>query len=397
MQRTYWTVMICGATILTIAVGMRASFGLFLLPISFDLAISREMFAFGIALQNLLWGAASPFTGLLADRYGEGRTAAAGGIVYGAGLLVLATSTGATGMLAANVLIGFALAATGFATVFGAVARATPPERRSFAMGLVSAGGSFGQFAMVPLAHVAIDGWGWVTALLLMAGFAFTIAPLAAGIGNASALGAKAVSQRWSDALAEAGGHRGFWLLTAGFFVCGFQVVFVGVHLPAYLADRGLDGWVAAWALAIVGLFNIVGTLGAGWLGGRYRKKYLLAGIYFARAMVFLVFMITPLSPASVLIFAAVLGLLWLSTVPLTSGLVAQIFGPAYMSMLYGIVFFGHQVGSFFGAWLGGYVFDLYGSYDPVWWMCVALGLAATLLHWPIPDRPVERLAARPA
>jgi predicted MFS family arabinose efflux permease len=260
------------------------------------------------------------------------------------------------------------------------------------ALGIVAAGGSFGQFTMVPYGQAFLEGYGWEVALLVLAATALIMVPLSWGVAGQKSEGGGPQSLR--DALDEALRHRGFWLLTAGFFVCGFQVVFVGTHLPAFLADQAMPAWLGGWALALVGLFNIVGTYACGALGQRYRKKYVLAWLYIARSAAFIVFLAMPLSNASVLLFASVLGLLWLGTVPLTGGLVAQIFGPTYMSMLYGIVFFSHQIGSFLGAWLGGKLFDMTGSYDAMWLICVALGFAAAVLHWPIADRPVPRLSA---
>ena len=393
MRRSYWTVIVCGGLILTIAVGMRTTLGLFLKPIVFDLDVSREMFALGIAIQNLLWGFATPFSGAWADKSGTGRALAAGAVSYVAGLAMMALASGPATLILANVLIGLGLSCVAFTVVMGAVGRSAPPELRSWAMGMVAAAGSFGQFALVPYAQELLEGFGWSTALLVLAATSLLMIPLAAGVAGHQADHRAQAAQSIRAALREAFAHRGFLLLVAGFFVCGFQVVFVGTHLPAFLADRAMPTWLGAWALALVGLFNIVGSYMAGWLGGHYRKKYLLAGLYLARSAVFLLFLALPMSETSVLLFGAALGLLWLGTVPLTSGLVAQIFGPTYLSMLYGIAFMSHQVGSFFGAWLGGLAYDLLGSYDAMWWICVALGVAAAALHWPIADRPVARPA----
>lgn len=392
-RQTYWTVVICAATIMTLTMGLRQSFGLFLKPMSVDLGFGRETFGMAVALQNLMWGAVSPFAGAAADKYGSVRVVVAGALFYAAGLAVMATSSGGFELMAGNLLIGLALGSAGLSVLLGVVGQVAPPEKRSMALGLTSAGGSFGQFAVVPFGHLLIDASGWSMALVVMAAMALLIVPLARGVAVPQRHAGAGREQTLREALDEAFRHRGFWLLTAGFFVCGFHVVFVATHLPAFLADRGLPTWVGAWTLALVGLFNIVGSYGAGWLGGLYSKKNLLALIYLSRAGVFLLFILMPLTPASVLLFGAGLGLLWLGTVPLTSGLVAHIFGPRYMSMLYGIVFFSHQVGSFMGAWLGGYAFDATGSYDAMWWLSVALGLAAAALHWPIRERPVPRLA----
>lgn len=394
VQRGFWLAVVCGALILTLATGLRATFGLFLKPISFDLTISRELFGFGIAVQNLLWGAASPFLGAIADKYGTGRVIAAGALCYAAGLLAIGYATSGTEVILGNVLVGIALAGSGFSVVLGAIGRAAPPEKRSMALGIITAGGSFGQFAMVPYAHVLMEALDWRMAMIGLAITALVMLPLIQPVTTVSSVAPAGRPQSLQQALAEAFRHQGFWLLTAGFFVCGFQLVFVATHLPAFLADRGLPTWVGAWTLALVGLFNIVGSYVCGMLGGRYSKKNLLALVYALRSFVFLLFMVMPLSEYSVLLFGALLGLLWLGTVPLTSGLVAYIFGPAYMSMLYGVVFFSHQIGSFLGAWLGGYFYDVLGSYDAMWWICVALGFAAAALHFPIVERPVPRLAA---
>ncbi|HSE77966.1 MAG TPA: MFS transporter [Alphaproteobacteria bacterium] len=392
MRRSYWVVIICGALVLTLSTGLRQTLGLFLKPMTFDLDVSRELFSFGIALQNILWGAAGPFAGAIADKYGTGRTLVGGGLLYAGGLLAMGLAAGAFEIVLGSALIGLGLSGVGFTVILGAVGRAAPPERRSMALGIVAAGGSFGQFVMVPYGQAFLEVYGWEVALLVLAATALIMVPLSWGVAGQKSVGGGPQSLR--DALDEAMRHRGFWLLTAGFFVCGFQVVFVGTHLPAFLADQAMPAWLGGWALALVGLFNIVGTYTCGALGQRYRKKYVLAWLYIARSAAFIVFLAMPLSNASVLLFASVLGLLWLGTVPLTGGLVAQIFGPTYMSMLYGIVFFSHQIGSFLGAWLGGKLFDMTGSYDAMWWICVALGFAAAVLHWPIADRPVPRLAA---
>jgi predicted MFS family arabinose efflux permease len=397
VQRGFWLAVACGALILTLATGLRATFGLFLKPVSVDLGVSREFFGFGLALQNLLWGAASPFLGSIADKYGTGRVIAFGALCYVAGLAVMGYATSGELMIIGNVLIGVALAGSGFSVVLGAIGRAAPPEKRSVALGIITAGGSFGQFAVVPYAHILIEALDWRMALIGLALTALIMLPLIPAVTKVHSVQPAGVPQTLRQALSEAMVHKGFWLLTVGFFVCGFQVVFVATHLPAFLADRGMPTWVGAWTLALVGLFNIIGSYSCGWLGGRYSKKNLLALLYTLRSLVFILFMVMPLSEYSVLLFGALLGLLWLGTVPLTSGLVAYIFGPAYMSMLYGIVFFSHQVGSFLGAWLGGYFYDVFGSYDAMWWICVALGFAASLLHFPIAEHPVPRLSAAPA
>jgi MFS family permease len=386
-----WTVVACGAAILSLAIGCRQAMGLFLPPMTLDIGVGREVFGFAMAVSNIMWGIVAPFGGALADRYGTGRVVAAGGLLYALGLVVMGFANSGADLILGSFLIGTGLAGAGFSGVMGAVGRAAPAEKRGMALGIVAAGGSFGQFAIVPYSEALISGFGWAAALLYLAATAAIMVPLARGVAGYQASAAAQGSQSMGAALREAMAHRGFVLLTAGFFVCGFQVVFVGTHLPAYLADKSMPSWLAAWALALVGLFNIIGSFGSGMLGDRFRKKYVLSLIYFLRSVVFLVFLAMPLTETSTLIFAAALGLLWLGTVPLTSGLVAQIFGPTYMSMLYGIVFLSHQVGSFFGAWLGGWMFDRLGSYDAMWWISVALGLIAAALHYPIPDRPIQR------
>ncbi|MCM0020744.1 MAG: MFS transporter [Tagaea sp.] len=389
----FMVVLICGALVLTVLMGLRQSMGLFLKPMTIDLGVGREVFALGLAISNLLWGLAGPFAGMLADKYGTGRAVLIGGVFYVLGFLALAEAQDGTLIYVGNLLQGFAMAGAGFSIILGAVGRAAPPEKRSWALGIVSAGGSFGQFAFVPYADFFLRGFDWRFALVALAITALTILPLARGLAGYAAPPAARGAQTAGQALKEAMGHSGFWLLTIGFFVCGFQVVFVAVHLPAYIADKGLESWSAAYALALVGLFNIVGTYTAGVMGTKGVKKKLLAYIYLGRSAVFIAFLLTPVSEVTVMIFGAALGLFWLSTVPLTSGLVAQIFGTTWMSMLYGIVFFSHQIGSFLGAWLGGIFFDMYGNYDLVWGMCVALGFVAAALHWPIKDAPMPRLA----
>jgi len=393
-KSSYLTVLICGSLVLTVMMGLRNTLGLFMKPMTIELGAGREVLAFGLAVSNLLWGAAGPFAGAISDKFGTSRAILVGGLLYAAGFWALSAAVDGTLIMVGNVLQGFAMAGAGFSIILGAVGRAAPPEKRSLALGIVAAGGSFGQFAFIPYAQVILDAVGWREALFVIALTALTLLPLAYGLRGLAAPPSAQSQQTLRAALKEAFGHSGFWLLTIGFFVCGFQVVFVGVHLPAYVADKGLPGWVGAWALALVGLFNIVGTYTAGVLGQTKRKKYLLAGIYIGRSLVFIVFLMVPISEASVIVFGAMLGLLWLSTVPLTSGLVAQIFGTTYMSTLYGIVFFSHQIGSFMGAWLGGKMFDLYGSYDIVWGLCVVTGFVAAALHWPLRDAPQARLTA---
>jgi MFS family permease len=390
--RTPTVILVSGGLILMLALGTRQSFGLFLRPMSMDLGWGREAFSFAIALQNLVWGCAMPFAGAIADRYGAGRVLVAGGIAYGAGLIAMAYSTTPLGFnLAAGLLVGFGLACTGFGVVMAVVARAFPPEKRSVAVGIVGAAGSFGQFAMLPWAQAMISGFGWLNALLVFACMAFIMVPLGAALAGRNAAESES-EQSIGAALAEATRHSGFWLLTGSFFVCGFQTIFVMTHLPAYLVDKGLSPAQGMTALAVIGLFNIVGSYGCGALGGRYSKRLLLAWIYAIRAVAIGIFIAVPLTAAGAYLFAAVLGLTWLGTVPLTNSLVGQIFGVKFLSTLFSISFLGHQLGAFIGAWAGGAVFDLTSSYLPVWTAAIALSVVAAALCIPINER-----ALRPA
>ncbi|HEX5080369.1 MAG TPA: MFS transporter [Geminicoccaceae bacterium] len=395
MPRAALTAIGAGSFVVLLSFGIRSSFGLFLQPMSMDLGSGREVFALALALQNLVWGAAQPFVGMLADRFGVARTVAAGGFLYALALYLMASAASAFDLnVSAGLLIGLALGGTGFGVVLAAVGRAVPAEARSTALGLTTAIGSFGQFVMPPLGQALISGHGWQTTLMLLALCALLMIPAAGGLRSPRTGARTQDTQTLRGALREARHHAGYLYLTAGFFVCGWHLAFISVHLPAYLADAGISAGVAAWCLALVGLFNVIGSYAAGVLGGRLSKKYCLSFLYAARAVLILVFITVPLSVGSALIFSAVMGLLWLSTVPLTSGLVAQIFGPRYMATLFGIVFLSHQIGSFLGVWLGGYLYDTYGSYDLIWWLSIALGLVAALLHWPIDERAVARLRA---
>ena len=394
--RTPVVILLAGTVVLILAFGIRTSFGIFMVPISENMGWGREVFGFSMAMQNLLWGAAQPFAGAISDRWGSGRVIASCGALYVLGLLVMAGAATPLGMTTGvGIVIGIALSGTGFPVVLAVIARSVPEEKRSLYLGLGSAGGSSGQVLMVPIAHGLLGSMDWTVALLVLAAMAAVMVPLAAALaGNPNAGVSPAVKkQSIGEAIREAGGHRGYWLLNAGFFVCGFHVAFVATHLPAYIIDKELAVGYGTAALTLVGFGNIIGSWLSGVLGGRYSKRYLLSALYFARAAVFFIFIMLPVTPASVIAFSFSLGLLWLSTVPLTSGLVAQIFGPRYMATLFGIVFFSHQIGSFLGAWLGGYFYDLTGTYEVVWWLSVALGIFAGLIHWPIDERPVARLA----
>lgn len=395
MKRTGW-VIFSAAAIVTIAMGVRQAFGLFLPDMSTDLGIGRSSFGLSLALQNLLFGLAQPFVGALADRHGAGRVVAGGTLLYAAGLLAASVAGDAIGLhLSFGLMVGMALSATTFVVVLGAVGRVVTPERRSMAFGIVTAGGSLGQFLVVPAGQLLIGELGWRIALVALAGLIAVMLALAVGVSGKPATNGPQGSgdgQTLRQALGEAAGNRGFWLLNAGFFVCGFHVAFIATHFPAYLTDKGLGLAIGANALALVGLFNIFGSYLFGVWGGRWSKKGLLAALYAARAVVMIAFLAAPLSPVSALLFAAAMGFLWLGTVPLTSGLVGQIFGMRYLSTLYGIVFLGHQLGSFCGAWIAGLMFDWTGSYDSIWVASVALGFIAALLHLPISEQPVARL-----
>ena len=396
--RTPAMVLLCGGIIVTLSMGLRHGFGLFLQPVTTELSLTRQSFAFALGIQNLMWGLAQPFVGMIADRFGAGRVLAIGAVMYVAGLVFMSLAESAIGLsMSAGVLIGLGLSGTTFSIVFGAVGRAVAPAFRSKALAIVGAAGSFGQFVMVPGTHALIAAMGWSGALLILAAMAALMVPLANGLAEyrqgASHSGGR--QQSIMQALREAFAHNGFKLLTLGYFVCGFQVVFIGVHLPSYIIDKGLSAKNGMIALALIGLFNVIGSYSWGSMGAYYTKKNLLSLIYLLRAVVISIFLIVPISPMSVYLFAAGIGLLWLGTVPLTSAVVAQIFGVKYLSMLSGFVFLSHQLGSFVGAWLGGYLFDKTGSYQLVWLIAIALSLMAALANWPIDERPVERLRTR--
>ncbi len=383
-----------GSLVLLLSMGIRHGFGLFLQPMSLEHGWGREVFSLAIALQNIVWGLAQPFTGMIADRFGAGRVVFVGALLYAAGLWLMSTAgTPGALYLSSGLLIGLGLSGTTFSVVFGVIGRYTTPEKRSMALGIAGAVASFGQFAMVPGSQALIASGGAMFALMVLAVVALLMAPCAAALAEDPSSHPHAVHQTIGQALREAAGHRGFWLLLLGFFTCGFQVVFIGSHLPAYLVDGGLTARDGMLALAMVGLFNIVGSFGAGYFGSRYSKKNLLALIYFARTAAVTMLLVLPLTSATAIAFGIVMGLLWLGTVPLTNGVVAQVFGVQHLAMLSGFVFFSHQVGSFLGAWLGGWLFDRTGSYDVVWIICAALGIVAGLLNLPIDERPVTRTA----
>ena len=391
--RTPGVVLICGALVLSISLGVRHAFGLFLWPMSSDLGWSREVFALAIATQNLVWGLTQPFAGRLADRYGAGWIVFGGALLYAIGLYMMSQSlTELVLFISAGVVIGIGLSGTTFPVVFGVISRALPAGKRSWAMGVSMSVGSLGQFVLLPGSDALISGVGWSEALLLLAALSLLMLPLSGALMEPQArMGRQALPVR--QVLDEAVRHRGFWLLSFGFFVCGFQVVFIATHLPAFMTDGGLDATSGAMALALIGLFNIAGSYLAGFWGGRVSKPALLSAIYAARLGVIAIFLMFPLSEWSAYTFAIAMGLLWLSTVPLTNGTVATIFGVANMSMLGGVVFLFHQLGAFLGGWLGGYLYDIAGSYDIVWMIAMGLSVVAALLNLPIKERPVPRLA----
>lgn len=383
-----------GVICLILAMGIRQSFDIFLTPIAIDLQVGRQVFGMAIALQNLLWGLAQPFSGAIADKFGAAWVMIAGGVIYALGVGLAAFATDPLELnFTLGVLVGLALAGTTYGTVLGAVGRVVPPEKRSLAFGACTAAGSFGMFAVVPGAHALLDAFAWRDAFIVLAISVSLLVPLAFGFRESDrriAIGSG--GQTIMTALVEARTHSGYWLLNAGFFVCGFHVAFVATHLPAYLADHGLSPSVSAWSLAMIGLFNIFGSYLFGALGGRYRQKWVLAAIYLARAVVITLFLLMPLSGASAIAFGAGIGFLWLGTVPLTSGLVARVFGVRYLSMLYGVVFASHQLGAFLGAWGGGWAYDVLGSYEMIWLASIALALFAAAVHIPIRDQPLPRL-----
>ena len=386
-------VLICGAMIVTLSMGVRHGFGLWLQPITQAQGWSRETFAFAIAIQNLVWGCTGIFAGMLADRFGAFRVIIGGALLYACGLWGMAhAGSPLLFALSCGALIGSAQAGTTYAIIYGVIGRNVSVERRSWAMGVAAAAGSFGQFLMVPVEGWLINSLGWQEALVALALAALIIIPLSFGLREPPrALQGTGPQQSILQALREAFSYPSFQLLMAGYFVCGFQVVFIGVHMPSYLRAHGLSPQVASLALALIGLFNVFGSYAAGALGQRLAKRKILAFIYSARSVAILAFLLAPLTPASVYVFSAVMGLLWLSTVPTTNAIVAQVFGVAHLSMLSGFVFFSHQIGSFMGVWLGGYLYDRTGSYDVVWYISIALGVMAALVNLPVRESAIVR------
>ncbi len=385
-------VLLFGALIVTLSMGIRHGFGLWLQPITMDRGWSRETFAFAIAIQNLAWGFAGPVAGALADRYGAYKVLIVGSLFYASGLVLMGLAT--TGLAftgSAGVLLGMAQSGTTYAVVYGVIGRNVAADKRSWAMGVAAAAGSFGQFLMVPVENWLIGSFGWQQALFFLGCLALLIIPLAFGLKEPPFSKPAGVHQSMTQAVREAFAYPSFRWLMAGYFVCGFQVVFIGIHMPSYLKDHGLTPNVATTALALIGLFNVIGTYAAGSLGQRMPKRYILSGIYALRSVVIIIFISLPLTPMSVYVFASAIGVLWLSTVPPTNAVVAQIFGVQYLSMLSGFVFVSHQLGSFMGAWLGGRLYDMTGSYDVVWWIAVALGVFAAIANLPVKETTIVR------
>jgi MFS family permease len=389
---------IAGCIIAAVTNGIRTSFGLFTLPMTSDLGLTRESWGMAMAIQNLAWGVAQPFAGGLADRYGTGKVIVAGLLLYAAGVALMVVSpTGSMLSLTAGLMVGVAVAASSFSIVMIAFGRNVPQEKRSFIFGIATAASSFGQFAFAPIGQGFISAFGWQSALIYLAIILVLVVPLAYALRGRTENSTGQADLPFMEALARALGYGSYRLLVIGFFVCGFHLAFVVVHMPAYLVLCGLPPEVGGWSIAVIGLFNIVGSLASGYLGGKLPKQILLAAIYFSRAVAIALFVFLPVTELSAYLFAAALGLLWLSTVPLTAGLVTLFFGARYMGMLYGLAFLSHQVGSFVGVWLGGYVFDQTGNYNLVWYLGILLGLASAAVHLPIRERSAPSFQAAPA
>jgi MFS family permease len=396
-----WLMIICGCLIAALTFGPRSAMGFFQLPMLAEKGWDRTTFGLAMALQNLFWGLGLPFFGAIADKYGTWRVLSLAGVIYAAGLILMAFAESPLALhIGGGVLVGLGIAAGGFGIVLAAFARNVPAERRSFVFGIGTAAGSAGMFLFAPISQGLIDAFGWSDTLVYM-GIAMLVIPILAIplVGNASTgkTSQTAVRQSIAEALREALGHRSYVLLVSGFFVCGFQVAFITAHFPAYIRDIGIDARYAVIALALIGFFNIIGSLASGVIGQKYSKPIFLALIYLGRSILVTAFLLLPQTPTTVIVFAVLMGLLWLSTVPPTNALVAIMFGTGHLGMLGGIVFLSHQIGSFLGVWLGGYLYDLWGSYDPVWWLGVLLGLFAAVVHWPIREKPVVRPALAPA
>ena len=397
--RTPTVILICGCLIGALSFGPRASLGLFLTPVTTTFGWGRDVFSLALAIQVLVWGVGQPFAGAVADRFGTIRVLSAGAILYAAGLTMMAYST-TPGMLniSAGVLCGMGIAGSSFTIVIAAFGKLMPPEWRSLSFGLGTAAGSFGQFLFSPLAVDFIARFGWQEALIVFAAIVLLVIPLSLALRiPAAAQGSSVRQQSLAQALAEAFAHRSYILLVLGFFTCGFQLLFITVHLPAFLVDRGLSASTGAWTIGVIGIFNIVGSVLAGWLGDKMPKRYLLSIIYLLRSLAVLLFILFPVTPLTSILFGAFIGLLWLSTVPPTSALVALMFGTRWMATLFGFAFFSHQVGGFLGVWLGGMLFERTGSYEVVWWLSIALGILSALINLPIVEKPIARPALQPA
>jgi MFS family permease len=396
LRQRWLVIMLAGATLVSATLGIRQVFGLFLQPISIELGTGFQLFSLAIAVQNLVWGLSSPLFGAAADRYGPWRVAAIGALLYGGGLFLMSSYVTEAGIFIGQILIGLGLGSAGISIAIGAVARAAPPEKRSIAMGLVTSFGSFGQFALVPVTQILMVTGGWQFALLMLSVIMASMVAVAMGLRTpaGSARPIEGPDLTIGAALQQAVSSRDYILLTVGFFVCGLQLVFITTHLPTYLHDAGLSPDISSWALALIGLFNIIGAFVCGWLGGVVSKKKSLATVYLLRGITIAAFILIPPTPVSALLFGACMGLLWLGTIPLTSGLIVVFFGPRYLSMLYGLVFLSHQIGSFVGAWLGGIWYDWFGNYEAMWWLNVAAGLFAFVVNWAIREpRPAAAAA----
>ena len=399
--RTPLVVIACGCAIGLLSFGPRSSLGFFIQPMGSEFSWGRDVFGLAFAVQNLLWGLGQPIAGAIADRFGILRVMCVGALLYAGGLFMMRYTTTPLSLdLGAGVLIGFGLSGCSFNLVLSAFSKLLPPEKRGFALGAGTAAGSFGQFVFAPLGVAMIDHLGWQSALTVFAALMLLILPLSLALATPPATAANvppADQQSFKTALAEAFGHRSYVLLVLGFFTCGFQLAFIGVHLPAYLVDRGIPVQVGGWVIAAIGLFNIMGSLGVGWVQNFFPKRYILSLIYFVRALSIIAFISFPITPVSAILFGAITGLTWLSTVPPTSALVALMFGTRWFATLYGFAFVSHQVGGFLGVLLGGMVFERFGSYGPVWWLSVFFGVASALINLPIVEKPVRRAVAQPA
>ncbi len=394
----WWIVVLAASAIAAIAMGLRQVMGLYMKPVTTDLGIGRQSFSLAIAIANIVWGVAAPFVGAVSDRYGAGRVAVMGGFATALGLYLTYAATNEVTLYMAGVFLGLGVAGAGVNAMVGAAARAAPAELRTQAIATLGMGSGLGILIALPYTHILIESMGWKGSLIALLATSLFILPLAYFVaGKPEPRGPTEINQTLSDALREAANLPSYWLLNAGFFVCGFHLAFFGTHLPAYVADQGLEASVGVMALTVVGLGNLFGTYLSGQSARYIPKKYGLSIIYAARALVFLGFLFLPVTPATVIVLSAILGLLWLSTIPLTSGLVGTFFGAQWMTTLYGIVFLSHQIGSFLGAWSAGLVYDATKSYDVMWWISVALGIFAALIHLPIRESPVRRTSLQPA